>query len=177
MGHTIMNRAFCIALIGSGLMLAGCQTPGEDVKANVYTSDQANSRQEAKVINILAVLPAKIQVDNTQNQRTAQLMGGLLGAAAGGALGGGLAQHNALAVGTVGAVGGGAAGVVAGSLVPGKVLVDGVSITYEDAGHTYNSAQVGRLCEFVPGHAIIVETSPTVTRIQSNASCPVQGKA
>jgi outer membrane lipoprotein SlyB len=83
-----------------------------------------------------------------------------------------LARHNALATGTVGAVGGGAVGVAAGSLVPGQVLVDGVSITYTDHGGTFSSAQVGKTCEYVPGQAIMVSTSPTETRVQPNATCP-----
>ena len=153
--------------------LAGCATPGEENRADVYTSDQVNSRQAANVITILAVLPARVQVDNSQNQRTAQLMGGMLGAVGGGLLGGGLAHRNVLATGTVGAVGGGALGVAGGSLVPGQVLVDGVSIAYEDNGQTFNSAQVGRACEYAPGHAIMVQVSPTSTRIQPNAVCPV----
>jgi outer membrane lipoprotein SlyB len=60
--------------------------------------------------------------------------------------------------------------------VPGTVLVGGVSITYEDEGQTFNSAQVGQICEYVPGKAIVVETGPGTTRIQPNATCPVQSK-
>jgi outer membrane lipoprotein SlyB len=88
----------------------------------------------------------------------------------------GLGTHNALAAGTVGAVGGGVVGSAAGSLVPGQVLVDGVSITYTDHGDTFNSAQVGRLCEYAPGQAIMISTSPTETRIQANATCPPPSK-
>jgi hypothetical protein len=82
------------------------------------------------------------------------------------------APHNALATGTVGAVAGGAVGAAAGSLVPGQVLVDGVSITYTDHGSTFSSAQVGRTCEYAPGQAIMVSTWPTETRIQPNHECP-----
>jgi outer membrane lipoprotein SlyB len=157
------------------LATASCQTPGDDAKANVYSEDQVNTRQAAKVIEILAVLPAKIEVSNTQNQKTAQVVGGVLGALGGGLLGGSLA-YNGVAGGTVGAVGGGLAGAAAGSLVPSQVLVSGVSITYEDQGQTFNSAQVGQLCEFAPGKAIVVETAPGVTRIQPNATCPPPNK-
>jgi outer membrane lipoprotein SlyB len=159
-----------VALL-SVLLTSACQTPGAADEANVYGEDQVNTQQAAKVIEILAVLPAKVQVDNSQNQQTAQLVGGLLGAVGGGLLGGGVA-YNQVAGATVGAAGGGAAGVVAGSLVPSTVLVEGVSITYEDQGQTFNSAQVGKSCEFSSGKAIVVITGPGVTRIQPNATCP-----
>ena len=99
-------------------------------------------------------------------------MSGIFGAAGGGLLGGGLAHRNVLATGALGALGGAGVGAAVGSLVPGKVLVDGVSIAYEQNGQTFNSAQVGRRCEYAPGHAILVQTSPTSTRIQPNATCP-----
>jgi outer membrane lipoprotein SlyB len=164
-----------VAVLCALSVFSACQTPGENVKANVYNSDEVNTRQAAKVITILAVLPAQVQVDNSQNQHTAQVVGGILGAIGGGLLGGSLA-YNGVAGGAVGAVGGGAAGAAAGSLVPGTVLVGGVSITNEDGGNTFNSAQVGQICEYVPGKAIVVETGPGTTRIQPNANCPVQSK-
>jgi hypothetical protein len=80
-----------------------------------------------------------------------------------------------LAAGVASAAGGGAVGALTGSLVPGQVLVDGVSITYEDHGSTYSSAQVGRLCEFVPGRALLISPTQTETRIQPNATCPAKG--
>lgn len=163
--------AGAIALVGT---LAGCQTPGEENRADVYTSDQVNSAQGAQAVQIIAILPAKIQVDNSENQRAAQLMGGVLGAVGGGLLGGGLAHHNVLATGTIGALGGAGIGAASGSLVPGKVLVPGVSLTYQSPnGQLLNSAQVGQLCEYKVGRAILVQTSPTSTRIQPNAACPV----
>lgn len=165
----------CFALIGMVLMafaLAGCQAPGANLQSNVYRADQVDTRQSAKVINIIAVMPAKVEVDNTQAKRAAQVIGGLLGA-----IGGGIAghefSHNSRSVTALGAVGGGVAGAAAGSLVPGKTLVDGVSITYEDQGKIFNSAQVGEQCQFIPGKAVVIATSPTETRIQPNATCPV----
>lgn len=152
--------------------LSACATPGEEDRANSYTADQVNSRQEAKVVNILAVLPARVQVSNAQNQRAAQIGGALLGAGLGVGLGVGVGHSAGL--GALGGVGGTAAGAGAGSLVPGKVMVDGVSLTYTQDGHTYNSAQVGKTCEYKPGQAIMVMTNANVTRIQANASCPVQ---
>ncbi|WP_428393617.1 hypothetical protein [Lichenicoccus sp.] len=174
-----MIRALTLPLLASAMLMSvsACQMPGEDLKANVYSADQVNSRQAAKVIQILAVLPAQVEVDNSANRRTAQLASGVFGAVAGGFLGGGLAHRNVLATGAVGALGGGALGAAGGSFVPETVLVGGVSITYVDEGHTFNSAQVGKACEFIPGRALVIETSPTTTRVQPNASCPVTTKA
>jgi outer membrane lipoprotein SlyB len=170
---------YCRQIILTGMSLASlaaCAQPGADAAANVYSEGQVNTRQKAEVVEILAVMPARVQVSNAQNQRTAQLAGGILGAMAGGGLAAGLGHHYALANGTVGAVGGGAVGVAAGSLVPGQVLVDGVSITYNDHGDTFSSAQVGRACEFVPGRALLISTTPTETRVQPNTTCPPPAK-
>jgi outer membrane lipoprotein SlyB len=155
----------------SVLNLAACAQPGVEAGANVYGEGQVNTRQKAEVVDILAVMPAKVAVTNAQNQRAAQIAGGLLGAVVGAGLGAGFGHYNGLAAGTVGALGGGTFGAAAGSLVPGQVLVDGVSITYEDHGSTYSSAQVGHICEYVPGRAIMISTSPTETRIQPNTEC------
>lgn len=172
----IKRRLIPIGMMFVGVAVAGCQAPGANLQANVYRANQVNSRQDAKVINVLAVMPAKVEVDNTQAQKTAQIVGVLLGAAGGGVIGNKLGNHSTAGT-AVGAVGGGAAGAAAGSLVPGKVLVDGVSITYEEQGKTFNSAQVGKLCEFVPGKAVVIATSPTETRIQPNSTCPADAKS
>jgi outer membrane lipoprotein SlyB len=156
------------------LSLTGCQAPGENLKANVYRADQVNTAQAAMIANILAVLPAKIEADNAQQKQAAQLVGGLLGVVAGGVAGSNLLNHNKVGGTTLGAVGGGTVGVMAGSLVPDKILVERVSITYEMNGKTLNSAQVGRSCEFIPGKAVLVSTGPTETRIQPNATCPIK---
>jgi outer membrane lipoprotein SlyB len=167
-------RKSVLMLTATSVLLAGCVQSGANLAADAYQANQVNQRQEAKGVNILMVRPAKVEVDNGENQRTAQLVGGLLGAGAGLALGGGLSHR--LGGYALGGAGGAAAGAAAGSLVPGRVLVDGVSLTYEEDGHTFNSAQVGKLCEFQPGRAIVISTGPGVTRIQPNAGCPVAAK-
>lgn len=154
-------------------LLAGCQTPGENLKSNVYQAGQVNQQQDASVVDILAVLPAKVEVSNAQNQATAQTAGLMLGLIGGAALGGGLSHHFGGAA--LGGAAGGFAGNAAGSLVPGTALVEGVSLTYTDnSGKTHNSAQVGRACEFKPGRAILITTdaSSKETRIQPNDTCP-----
>jgi len=163
-------RALSIICVIPVLALSACATPGEENRADSYTADQVNARQEAKVVNILAILPAKVQVSNAQNQRAAQIGGALLGAGLGVGLGAGVGGTAGL--GALAGVGGAGVGVGAGSLVPGKVMVQGVSLTYVEDGHTFNSAQVGKLCEFKLGQAIMVQTAPNVTRIQPNTACP-----
>ena len=154
-------------------MITGCSTSGEQYQANVYTAGQVNSRQAAKTVKILAVLPARIEVDNTEGKQNAQMIGGVLGAIAGGVLGNKTTNHSGSGT-AVGAVAGAGVGAVGGSLVKDKVLVAGVSITYVEDGQTYNSAQVGKTCEFTPGVALVVSSDGAETRLQPNATCPVK---
>ncbi len=60
----------------------------------------------------------------------------------------------------------GAAGSSAAS--PQNSLVDGVQLTFKMNGRIFNSAQVGQMCEFKYGPAIMTSTGPTSTRIQPN---------
>lgn len=162
-------HAACI----SGIVLAtGCAATGEQHQANVYKAEQVNTKQEAKTVQILAVLPAKIEVDNAKQQKVAQVGGALLGAALGATVGDKATRGKGSAT-AGGAIGGAVVGAGAGSLVSDKTLVDGVSLAYVEEGKTLSSAQVGKLCEFQPGLAIVISTSPTETRIQPNATCPV----
>jgi outer membrane lipoprotein SlyB len=156
---------------GALLALAACQQPGSDLAPNVYRVGQVNQMQNAKAVELLAVLPAKIEVSNQQSRAAAQLIGGLAGGLGGAVLGNNVAQHSAFNTLAGGALGGGA-GALAGSLVPATTLVDGVSLTYEDHGKTLNSAQIGRLCEFKPGKAIVISPSEHETRVQPNTTCP-----
>ncbi|MBC7102773.1 MAG: glycine zipper 2TM domain-containing protein [Parvibaculum sp.] len=162
----LLVGSFCILLV-----VAGCQATGENHRANVYKAGEVNSVQKAKTVNILAVMPAKIEVDNSKQKQSVQVFGALLGAVAGGVVGHSLGDQSATNT-TIGAAGGAALGAAGGSLVPDAVLVDGISITYELDLETFNSAQVGALCEFVPGRAVMVSTSEQETRIQPNAVCP-----
>ena len=164
-----MNK---IALLAVVSILSGCAATGENLQSNVYRAGQVNTAQAARSIKIITVLPAKIEVDNSEQKKQAQVGGAILGALAGG-LGGGFGGLGGL--GTTGTtIAGGAVGAAAGSLVSDKILVEGVSIAYSENGKMFTSAQVGRACEYHPGAAIIISTSPTETRIQPNASCPVE---
>lgn len=171
-GDGMKNRA--TLLVGAALMSAmcGCQATGESYAPNVYSTGQVNSRQEAKTVNILAVMPAKVEVDNHEQKQAAQVFGAILGAVAGGMAGHSLGDRSSTNT-ALGVAGGAAVGGAAGSIVKDKVLVDGVSITYTDDGKTFNSAQVGKMCEFAPGLAVVVSMSSTETRIQPNTTCPV----
>lgn len=152
------------------LCLASCQPPGADLQANVYSASQVNQQQAAEVVTILAVLPAKVEVDNSQARAGAQLLGGVLGAVGGAMIGNNIAGAGQDTLG--GGIVGGATGALAGSLVPASTLVDGVSLTYVLDDKTYNSAQVGQMCQFVPGKAIVVSSTANETRVQPNAVCP-----
>jgi len=161
------NASLIIAL---AISIQGCAT-GANLQSNVYQAGQVNQRQEAEVVEILAVLPAKVEVSNAEAQRLAQAGGSVLGAIGGAAIGSNVRNANATTT-VYGGVTGARAGGVAGSVVPGKVLVDGVSLTYVQNGKTFNSAQVGKICEFKPGKAIVVSANPNETRIQPNSQCP-----
>ena len=145
--------------------ITGCAT-GQQYAANSYTAGQVNQRQAAATIEILAVMPAKVQVDNSQGRKAAVVGLGILGAVAGGLIGG----NQGAAAG--GALLGGLAGGAAGSVVSNTNMVDGVSLAYKQAGQVFNSAQVGQLCQFKPGVAIMVSSGGNETRIQPNATCP-----
>lgn len=72
-----------VAMLAS-FTLAGCQSNADDHAADVYQTDQLNTKQETKTVNIISILPAKVAVDNAQNKRNAQAFGALIGAVAGG---------------------------------------------------------------------------------------------
>jgi len=169
-----MNKFTLSALaLTLSTLLAGCSTSGEQYSANVYKAGQVNSRQAAKTVKILAVMPAKIEVDNTEGKQNAQMIGGILGAVAGGVVGNKVSNHSKTGT-VVGVAGGAGVGAAAGSLVKDTVLVDGVSLTYVEDGQTYNSAQVGKMCEFSPGVALVISTDGQETRLQPNATCPTK---
>ena len=160
-----------LTTVASLSLLSGCMANGEQYAGNVYKAGQTNKQQDAKTVRILAVLPARVEVDNKQGKKGAEVIGGLLGAFGGAAAGHALAHGNGQGT-TLGGLGGGAAGVAAGSLVDDKILVDGVSITYTRDHKTLHAVQVGRACEFEPGTAVVIVTEAAEARVQPNATCP-----
>jgi len=160
-----------ITVLASTALLTSC-ADGSQFAGNVYKSDQVNQTQEAKTVKILAVLPAKVEVDNAEGKKNAQIIGGLLGVVGGAVVGNQASSAPTKANNTVlGGAAGGVAGAAAGSLVKDKVLVDGVSITYTRNKKTLHAVQVGKLCEFTPGTAIVISAGKNETRIQPNATC------
>lgn len=164
-----MKKVF-IAVALSSALLAGCAATGEDLAADVYSADQVNTKLKPVMVKILAVMPAKVAVDNTQNKKMAQVAGGVFGTILGAVTG---YQHNYQTAAIAGA-GVGTAGALAGSMVKDKVLVPGVTITYRSRGSLYSSTQVGKKCQFKKGTALMVKTMKNETRIQPNAECPVK---
>lgn len=162
-----MRQLIVPLLLGA---LSGCAATGEGYRADVYTAGQVNSAQNAEAIEIVSILPAKIEVDNSQQRQQAQVGGAMLGALGGG-LGGGLGGLSG--AGTAGTtIGGAAVGAAAGSLVPDKRYVEGVTLAFTKSGEMFTSTQVGRRCEFKQGTAILVNTGGNETRIQPNTTCP-----
>ncbi|MDD2705336.1 MAG: hypothetical protein PHU07_08395 [Acidocella sp.] len=166
-------KQYSFITISGFLLLSACQQPGANLAANVYQADQVNQSQNAKVINILSLSPAKIEVSNTQNQRTAQVAGGILGAVAGGLVGANVGGGN-VGTGLGGAALGGIGGAAAGSLVPSTSLVDGVTIGYTEDGSIHTSTQVGEVCQFKEGQALVIITQQNETRVQPNSACPAK---
>lgn len=159
-----------MSLIGI-VSLVGCAATGVEQRADTYTAAQVNTAQEAKIVQILLVGPAKVQVDNSQAKKQAEVGGAVAGALLGGIIGSKGGTSSTIGGGVVG----GAVGGAAGSMVADKVLVDGVSLTYVFNRKTLNSAQVGRVCEFKEGKGLMISTGkPNETRIQPNNpdGCP-----
>ena len=125
------------------LILSGCTTTGDKYRASSYRSTQVNQKQAAEVIEIIAILPAQVEVDNTEAQKKRQILGAILGAAGGAAIGNAVGGNNTAAGGLLG----GAAGAVVASTTENTVLVEGVTITFVQDSKTYSSSQVGRACE------------------------------
>lgn len=168
-----MNFKKCLLplAIAASFVLVGCQSNADDHAADVYQTDQLNSKQETKTVNIISVLPAKVAVDNTANKRAAQTTGAILGAVAGGVIGHNVGSGSTLNT-TAGAASGGVAGAAAGSMVNDITLVAGVSLTYKEGTKVFTSTQVGQECQFTTGLAVVITTTYNETRIQPNAKCP-----
>lgn len=169
-----MKKFMTALALCSTLTLAACATPGEESRPDVYDQSQVNQTQNQRIVNIVAVSSARINVQNEQNHETSQLVGGLLGAAAG--VGGGLAGGSPLAAGLGGAAGTAGGAWIGGHVVRDHAIVSGVTITYNDprAMGFKSSTQVGQVCEYKTGSALLVMTAENETRVQPNSQCPVK---
>ena len=153
------------AVIG---VLSGCATDGAVYRSDVYNASQVNRAQEVKTVNIIRIIPARVAVSNRDSRKDAQVAGMVLGAIAGAAIGN--HRHHDTEGRVLGGLAGGALGGMAGTAIggPREELVEAVQITFQVGHKTYNSTQVGRLCEFKTGAAIMVSSHINETRIQPN---------
>jgi len=154
----------------STVVLSGCQSDANNYQADVFTTSQLNTRQEARTITIISILPAKVVVDNTDNRNTAVTVGLVIGAVAGGVVGAALGSSSDGAI-AGGALVGGAVGALTGTSVKDKKYVEGVSLTYKEDVNIYTSVQMGYACQFSPGLAMVISTKNNETRVQPNNVC------
>ena len=121
-----------------------------------------------QTVEIIAIQPARVAVNNQSDRNVSQMVGTALGGILGAVIGNQVTHHrdSGTAIGAIAGAALGAAGSSAAS--PQNSLVDGVQLTFKMNGRIFNSAQVGQMCEFKYGPAIMTSTGPTNTRIQPN---------
>ncbi len=167
-------KKFLLCLTATSfLFLSACQSTGDSYRSDTYYVSGVNQAQEVKTVQIIAVIPARIAIPNNARSQ-AQAVGAVLGAIAGVALGNQV-HHARTGDRVLGGIAGGVAGAALADAASGdETLVDGVQITFRYGDKLYNSAQVGRVCEFKNGTAIMISPSPNATRIQPNnlGGCP-----
>ena len=132
-------------------------TNADDHAADVYQTDQLNTKQETKTVNIISILPQKLPQTTPKINRNCTSLRRFIGAVAGGisATTSGLAAIPERQQ----VVGGGAAGQQR-VLVNDKTLVEGVSLTYKEG--TVYTTQVGKECQFTTGLAVITRITKRV---------------
>lgn len=171
--------ATAVAMAASVAFLSGCVATGDQYRSDVYTAGQVNQAQEVQTVHIISVMPARVAVSNAQGESTSQMVGMVLGSLVGVALvagGHGHGSHVPPGAALYGGIAGGAIGSAIGESASGgsQTLVNGVQITFRQGDRIFNSAQVGRTCEYKPGLAVMVSPRPNETRIQPNNEygCP-----
>lgn len=154
--------------LSAALILTGCQTSGDMYRSDVYGSNQVNQAQQVQTVEIIAIQPARVAVNNQSDRNVSQLVGTALGGILGAVVGNQVTHHRDSGT-AIGAIAGAALGAGASNMAsPQNALVDGVQLTFKMNGKIFNSAQVGKMCEFKYGPAIMTSTGPTSTRIQPN---------
>ena len=137
------KKLLVIGLFSLTVALSGCATDGNYYRSDVYSSSQVNQAQRVNTVEIIAINPAQVAVNNSENSDRARATGAILGA-----------------------IGGLAGDAVGGS---GTTYVDGVQLVYRSSdGQVYQSTQVGRICEYKLGSAIMASSRSGETRIQPN---------
>ena len=74
-------------LCAVSLTLAGCAADGQRYRADTYSTSGVNRAQEVTTVEILAINPAKVAVDNSSAGSRARTTGAILGAIAGALVG------------------------------------------------------------------------------------------
>ncbi len=163
--------SICVIALAAASVLAGCAVEdGTRYRSDVYSAGSVNRVQAVETIEIVYMAPAQVAVPVSGDKDRAQMTGMILGAIAGAALGN--HGHHSTSSRVMGGLAGGALGNLAGSAVGDRTsseFVDGVQLTYRGKdGRLYQSAQVGNLCEYKLGSAIMVSPSQGESRIQPN---------
>lgn len=156
-----------LTIVTALIFITGCAA-NQSSDSNFYTADQANEQLESKLVTILLIMPAKLEVDNSANAETAKKAGAVGGALLGAFLG---SQHGSAGAG---ALIGGAGGAAGGSMVSDKKVVEGVSVTYQLEDEHFTSIQTGKVCQFKTGSTLLIIDTKGKSRIQPNATCPVE---
>lgn len=150
------------------MTLAACANQGTNYRADVYSTSQVNQAQEVETIEIIAIQPARVTVNNRNERSDAQTTGMVVGAIAGALIG----NHNNHDTSSrvLGGLAGASLGGLAGSAVQSRdEIVDGVQLIYRlPNGKVMQSTQVGRMCEYRTGTAIMVQGRANETRVQPN---------
>ncbi|WP_290457831.1 glycine zipper 2TM domain-containing protein, partial [Turicimonas muris] len=68
-------------------LLAGCQANGDIYRSDVYSAGQVNQAQQVQTVQIIAIQPARVAVNNSSDRGTNQLLGTVIGGILGGVIG------------------------------------------------------------------------------------------
>ena len=164
------KKILASAVLALTLALSGCVSDGNSYRSDVYRANQVNQAQEVRTVEIIVINPAQVEVSNRDKSNRAQLTGALIGAIAGSLI---ASQHTDRDSSRIASgVGGAAIGGMIGDSVAGgssSNFVNGVQLVYRTSkGKIFQSAQVGRLCEFRTGTALLVSAERGETRVQPN---------
>ena len=113
------KKLLVIGLFSLTVALSGCATDGNYYRSDVYSSSQVNQAQRVNTVEIIAINPAQVAVNNSENSDRARATGAILGAIAGAAIG----NHNNHSTSSrvLGGLAGGAIGGLAGDAVGGPL--------------------------------------------------------
>ena len=168
-GENMKNFTLCLI---AAIALCGCATPQDRYGGDVYDASETNRMRQSDRIEIVDVLPAKINVERSEGN-TGKILGGVAGGTTGAIIGHKLGKHSSsrrLAE-TVGLIGGAAVGALAGDAIQNsQKTVQGSNIIYKLNGKEYSSVQADPPCRFKRGKALLIHTG-SETRVQPNSGC------